>query len=68
METTNFNIKGLSDNKSVSKLKNSVSSLSGVTNVDVDLPGSKVLVTFDPTIVDITAIKNSITGSGFAFK
>ena len=68
METTNFNVKGLNDNKTASKLKNSVSSLSGVSNVAVDLDVSKLIVTFDPTITDISAIKSTISGSGFSFK
>ena len=68
METTNFNVKGLNDNKSASKLKNSVSSLSGVSNVAVDLDISKLIVTFDPAVTDISTIKSTISGSGFSFK
>lgn len=65
METTYFNVNGLVDNKAASKLKNAVSSLSGVANVDVDLFDSKVTITYDPVSTDIPTIKKTIHGSGF---
>lgn len=65
METTYFNVSGLTDNKAASKLKNVVSSLSGVSNVDVNLYDSKVTVTYDPITTDVSTIKNTIYSSGY---
>ncbi|MGE5474018.1 MAG: heavy-metal-associated domain-containing protein [Ignavibacteriales bacterium] len=65
METTYFNVTGLTDSKAASKLKNVVSSLSGVSNVDVNLYDSKVTITYDPITTDIPTIKNTIHSSGY---
>ncbi|MGE5328170.1 MAG: heavy-metal-associated domain-containing protein [Deltaproteobacteria bacterium] len=65
METTYFNVNGLIDNKAANKLKNVVSSLSGVSDVNVNLFDSKVTVTYDPITTDISTIKNTIYSSGF---
>lgn len=65
METTYFNVSGLTDNKAASKLRNVVSSLSGVSTVNVDLFDSKVTITYDPITTDISTIKNTIYSSGF---
>ena len=68
METMSFKVSGLTDNKSANRLKNAVSTLSGVANVSVDINDSLLTVTYDPIITDVSTIKNTISGTGYSVK
>lgn len=49
----------------VNSVKNSVSSLKGVSKVDIDLAGKKVMVAFDPEKVELDTIEKTIENSGY---
>ncbi len=49
----------------VNSVKNSVSVLNGVSKVDVDLAGRKVMVAFDPEKVELDTIEKTIENAGY---
>jgi copper ion binding protein len=64
-ETQVLNVEGMSCNHCVHSVKTSVSSLSGVSKVDVDLAGKKVTVVYDKDKVQLKDIKDSIENAGY---
>lgn len=65
METITLTVKGMSCNHCVKAIEGSVGQLSGVEKVTVDLPSSKVEVSFDNTKVSINEIKETIDDQGY---
>lgn len=63
METTVFNVNGLTATDA-SKIKGSVNSIPGVSNVAIDVNTSKITITYDPATTDRASIKSSISSSG----
>ncbi|MEN6324970.1 MAG: heavy metal translocating P-type ATPase [Syntrophomonas sp.] len=64
-ETKVLNVEGMSCNHCVNSVKTSVSSLSGVSKVDVDLAGKKVTVQYDKEKVQLKDIKDTIANAGY---
>ncbi|HWP96335.1 MAG TPA: copper chaperone CopZ [Syntrophomonadaceae bacterium] len=64
-ETKTLNVQGMSCNHCVSAVKNSVGALNGVSKVDVDLAGKKVMVEYNSELVNLDAIKESIEDAGY---
>ncbi|MEN6462633.1 MAG: heavy metal translocating P-type ATPase [Syntrophomonas sp.] len=64
-ETQVLNVEGMSCNHCVHSVKTSVSSLSGVSKVDVDLAGKKVTVVYDKDKVQLKDIKDTIENAGY---
>lgn len=65
METITLNVKGMSCNHCVKAIEGSVGELEGVEKVTVDLPSSKVEVTFDNSKVSLSQIKETIDDQGY---
>lgn len=65
MQTSVFNVEGISNTNSATTLRDAVTSLIGVSNVSVDVDSSKVTVTFDPVNTNLSQIKTKITESGY---
>ncbi|MGE5396474.1 MAG: copper chaperone CopZ [Chitinophagales bacterium] len=61
-------VEGMSCMHCVKTVKNSLASLDGVSNVDVDLESKKVTVAFDPEKTTITEIKDRIEDAGYEVK
>ncbi len=66
METAAFNIDGRTDEKSVETIRNSVLSISGVFDTDIDLANNRIYVTYDPETIDIPVIKSAVEAIGFS--
>ncbi len=64
-ETKILSVEGMSCNHCVNSVKKSVSSLSGISEVDVDLAGKKVTVVYDSEKVKIDEIKDTIEEAGY---
>jgi copper chaperone len=64
-ETTVFNVEGMSCNHCVNSIKNAVSSLQGVENVEVELKEKKVTVGYTSGLVTIQTIKETIEDQGY---
>ena len=65
MQTTVFNVQGMTDTNSAVSLKDAIFSITGVSNVSVDTESSKIMVTFDPSNTDLSQIKSTITNNGY---
>jgi len=65
MNTLTLNVTGMSCMGCVNSVKNLVSSLPGITSVQVDLASGRVEVTHDPTQSDRQAICHAITDGGY---
>lgn len=64
-ETKILNVEGMSCNHCVNSVKKSVGSLSGISEVDVDLVSKKVTVVYDSEKVKIDEIKDTIKDAGY---
>ncbi|OCA89210.1 MULTISPECIES: copper chaperone CopZ [unclassified Bacillus (in: firmicutes)] len=65
METTILNVKGMSCEHCVKAVEGSVSELNGVSSVKVTLDTGKVEVQYDPAMVNLETIKESIDEQGY---
>ena len=65
MESVTLNVQGMSCGKCVKSVENSVSAVSGVNEVAVDLQGAKVTVTFDEAVTSAHEIKETIDDQGY---
>lgn len=65
METISLTVAGMSCGHCVSSIKNSVGTLNGIGQVNVDLRSKKVDVEYDPKKVDTQTIKNIIEDQGY---
>lgn len=64
-ESKVLNVEGMSCMHCVSAVKQSVSSLPGITRVEPDLDGKKVVVEFDDDKVKLEDIKEKIEDAGY---
>lgn len=60
-----FSVEGMHCQHCAMAIKKSVSKVSGVGNVEVDLAGKRVKVTFDPTLAGPEQVKKAIEGAGY---
>lgn len=65
METTILDVKGMSCGHCVKAVEGSVGDLSGVTSVTVTLETGKVEVQYDPAMVSLETIKETIDDQGY---
>ncbi|MBP3950288.1 copper chaperone CopZ [Bacillus suaedae] len=65
MESVSINVQGMSCGHCVSAVEGSVSKLSGVSSVKVDLGANLVEVTFDKEAVSLEKIKAEIEEQGY---
>ena len=65
METINLTVEGMSCGHCVSSIKNSVGSLNGIRQVDVDLRSKKVTAEYDPKKINTQTIKDTIEDQGY---
>ena len=65
METAILNVRGMSCGHCVKAVKDSVGGLNGINSVNVVLETGKVEVHYDPTMVKLEAIKETIDEQGY---
>jgi copper chaperone len=65
METTVLNVKGMSCGHCVKAVEGSVGELNGVKSVNVTLETGKVEVQYDPAMVNLDTIKETIDEQGY---
>jgi len=65
MEKTSFLVPSISCNVCSEKIKNSLSHMNGVENVNVDLIGKTVDVNYDEKEVTASSIKNRVSSMGY---
>ncbi len=63
MKEASIRVEGMSCQHCVMRVKKALDSLSGIINSDVQI--GLVKVSFDESKVDIDAIENAITGTGY---
>lgn len=63
--TTMFDVEGMSCTHCVNSIKNAVSTLKGVENVEVDLKTKKVTVGYTAGLVTIESLKETIEDQGY---
>ncbi len=65
METTILDVKGMSCGHCVKAVESSVGDLNGVTSVTVTLETGKVEVQYDPALINLQTIKETIDDQGY---
>lgn len=65
MEKLSFLVPSISCNVCSEKIKNSLSHMNGVENVNVDLVSKSVDVNYDEKAVDPSSIKNKVSSMGY---
>lgn len=65
MENTTLQVKGMSCGHCVKAIEGSVGALNGVETVKVDLGAGSVALTFNPTLVTLEQIKETIDDQGY---
>ncbi len=65
METTILNVKGMSCGHCVKAVEGSVSELKGISSVQVTLDTGEVKVQYDPALVSLETIKETIDEQGY---
>lgn len=65
MENTSFLVPSVSCKECCDKIKNNLSQLNGVENVDVDFISKTVNVNYDEKEVDESSIKNKVSSMGY---
>ncbi|AGK55640.1 copper chaperone CopZ [Bacillus sp. 1NLA3E] len=65
MENTTLTVKGMSCNHCVKAIEGSVGELNGVESVKVDLKAESVSVKFNPEVVTLDQIKETIDDQGY---
>ena len=68
MEIENLNVEGMSCQHCVNSIKKAVGELNGIRNVQVDLNSKKVTVEFDPQLVSVQTVKETIEDQGYEVK
>lgn len=68
MTSTVLDVKGMSCGHCEHSVKTSVGSLTGVSDVKVELKTGKVTVEYDPGKVDLKTIENTIEDQGYEVK
>ena len=64
-DTRSFAIEGMTCEDCVKHISRTLKRLNGVKNVQVDLEGATVTVTYDTTKTDIPAVHDAILASGY---
>ncbi len=64
-DTRSFAIEGMTCDNCVKHITRALKRVNGVKNVEVDLDGGNVTVTFDTTKTDIPAIHDAVLASGY---
>ena len=65
METITLNVPGMSCSHCENAIKGAVGNLDGVDNVDIDLTGKTVKVSYNPGKVSEDSIKTAIEDQGY---
>lgn len=65
MKNITLNVEGMSCSHCVNAVKNAVTALSGVSEVEVDLEGKTVTVGYDAEQVSLESIKEAIEDEGY---
>lgn len=65
MQQTTLNVQGMSCAHCVNSIEGSVGKMNGVETVKVHLQEGKVEVTFDPAVVDVRDITETIEEQGY---
>jgi copper chaperone len=65
METIILDVKGMSCGHCVKAVESSVGDLNGVTSVTVTLETGKVEVQYDPALINLQTIKETIDDQGY---
>lgn len=65
MENTTLQVKGMSCGHCVKAVEGSVGELNGVETVNVDLGTGSVSITFNPELVTLEKIKETIDDQGY---
>ncbi|MDQ1146244.1 MAG: copper chaperone CopZ [Bacillus sp. (in: firmicutes)] len=68
MEQVTLNVSGMSCGHCVKAVEGSVGGLQGVKKVDVKLDKGQVDVEFDPSVVTLSTIKETIDDQGYDVK
>lgn len=66
--STTFEVEGMSCNHCVNSIKNAVSQLEGVVNVEVDLEAKRVMVEYTDGLVNLQTIREIIEEQGYDVK
>lgn len=66
--STTFEVEGMSCNHCVNSIKNAVSQLEGVVNVEVDLEAKRVTVEYTDGLVNLQTIREIIEEQGYDVK
>ena len=64
-EKITLNVEGMSCIHCVNAVKNAIGSLSGISQVDVDLEEKKATADYDPEKVSVQSIKDAIEDQGY---
>jgi Cu+-exporting ATPase len=65
MLTDTLPIEGMGCSACSTRIEKALNKLEGVTNAAVDFASQKANVTYDPDILDLSAIKEAITAEGY---
>lgn len=65
MVTTKFNVKGMSCHHCVMAIQKAVKPIEGVESIDVSLQKGEVSITYEPSKLDITKVKEKIIEEGY---
>lgn len=68
MDIRTLSVEGMSCSHCENAIKKSVGALNGVSNVTVDLKEKKVIVEFDPELISIDIIRDTIEDQGYDVK
>jgi copper chaperone CopZ len=63
--TVSFTVSGLDGSRESVDLSNTMTALSGVTHVSVDLGEHSISVSYDPEYANPAIIKNNLQGAGY---
>ena len=68
METATINVEGMMCGRCTGKVEKAVGAMDGVSEVAASSANDNAVVTFDPSIASLDAIKQAITECGFTVK
>lgn len=68
MDIRTLSVEDMSCSHCENAIKKSVGALNGVSNVTVDLKEKKVIVEFDPELISIDIIRDTIEDQGYDVK
>ncbi|MDR1075481.1 MAG: cation transporter [Xanthomonadaceae bacterium] len=65
MQHVELNVEGMTCNGCVARLKKALDAADGVRDAQVGLEGPQVRLDYDPAVIDLAAIKETIEDTGF---